>query len=549
MYMTELKEKTVSLKYVEAMGDGWNLGNSFDSYNREEDRQEETWGNPRVTEKLIQTVKKKGYKNIRLPLTLHMRIDGAEKEYKIDEEFLNRYEDAVKWSLKEDFYVMINIHHDSVTWLKEWDGDTESEIFTKYVRIWEQLSNRFKQYDDRVMFESVNEPQFNTDEENGIRYLEVLNDTFYHIVRNSGGNNATRMLVLPTLLTNDSQNKLDALYNQIIGFNDENIIATVHYYSVWMYSANIGRTRFDQVLWDDVTPRKSLVEVFDRVTETFSDKGIGVVIGEYGLLGYDKSESANQFGETLKYLEFVNYYARQKGFSLILWDNGQHLNRYDYEWHLPRFGEMIEYSMKERSSYSRGLDTEYITEPIPKGGLYIPLALNGNSFESVSLHSEKLIEGEEYTFEANTLHLTEAFFTKQYEENNREIGATVTIILTFSAGADWHHKLIYIDKPILKAATGKVGEIFEIPTLFNGNHLESLLVKNSNNEAVANNKELMYLQHSLEFNPGNESIDLLPDFTTQLTDGEYEVNATFFSGMTAVYHLTVENGEIKGKSS
>ncbi|GAA0353783.1 cellulase family glycosylhydrolase [Alkalibacterium iburiense] len=545
--MTQIKEKTLSLRYVDAMGHGWNLGNSFDSFHKEEDKEELSWGNPRVTKELLQTVKKKGFKNIRLPLTVHMRIDGPENDFTINESFLNRYEEAVKESLEEGFYVMINIHHDSVTWLKEWNGQNDSDRYKKYVRIWEQLSERFKDYDERVMFESINEPQFDVEESVGIQYLEKLNDTFYHIVRQSGGNNGTRMLVLPTLLTNDSQNKLDALYEQIVGFDDPYILATVHYYSVWVYSANIGKTRFDQTLWEDVTPRTSLVEVFDRVTETFIDKGIGVVIGEYGLLGYDKSESANQFGETLKYLEYINYYANKKGMSLILWDNGQHLNRYEYEWYLPRFGEIIERSMKERSAYSKGLDTEYLTDPLPEEGLAIPLVLNGHILEEVRTHSRELIKGKEYTLEGEALHLSESFFKQLYEETLGEIGLTVTLILTFSGGADWYHHLIYSDKPVLKETVGKVGAAVQIPTVFNGNHLESLMVKDSNNESVANNKELEYLQHSLEFKPAEESIYLLPDFTSQLQDGDYTIHVTFFSGMRVLYQLHVKNGEIKGK--
>src|SRR5699024_3342904 len=119
--------------------------------------------------------------------TVHMRIDGAENDFKIKESFLDRYEQVVQWAIEENLYVMINIHHDSVTWLKEWDGDRTAEAYIKYVRIWEQLVERFKHYDNRVMFESINEPQFNAVEESSISYLMTLNDAFYHIVRQSGG--------------------------------------------------------------------------------------------------------------------------------------------------------------------------------------------------------------------------------------------------------------------------------------------------------------------------------------------------------------------------
>src|SRR5699024_11648020 len=103
------------------------------------------------------------------------------------------------------------------------------------------------------------------DDETAIQSLPPLNEEFYDIVRNSGEKNMNRMLVLPTLLTDAAQDKLNALYNQIESLNDENIIATIHYYSEWVYSANLGKTRFDEILWENQTPRTSLVEVFDRL--------------------------------------------------------------------------------------------------------------------------------------------------------------------------------------------------------------------------------------------------------------------------------------------
>lgn len=546
--MSTLMKETPSLAYVAKMGMGWNLGNTFDSH-KVDDEQEESWGNPRVTKKLVKTVKEKGYKNIRLPLTLHQRISGPEENYTIDQAFLDRYEEVVQWSLEEGLYVMLNVHHDSVTWLKEWDGDTTSPLYKKYVRIWEQLSDRFKDYDEKVYFESINEPQFHTTEEVGMSYLEILNDTFYHLVRESGGKNKTRMLVLPTLFTNDSQNKLDALYKQITDFKDENLIATVHYYSVWMYSANIGRTRFDEPLPDGSTPRTSLVAVFDRITETFIDRGIGVIIGEYGLLGYDKSDTANQFGETLKYLEFVNYYAKKKGLSLILWDNGQHLNRHAYEWYLPRFGDMIEQSLERRSAYSEGLDTLYLMEPVPKDGRRIPLTLNGQSLESVRAGDQLLKVGEDYSLDGTILHLTESYFATLYEETKGEIGVVTTLVLTFSEGSDWHQMLIYTAEPVLEESAGKQGETLVIPTTYKGNHVEKVLVRDTDGEAVANNKGLEYLQHSREFEPGDDkkSLHLLPDLTHMLNDGVYTLVISFYSGLSKGYQLVVEDGQIIGQ--
>ena len=79
-----------SQKYANAMQPGWNLGNTFDSFDTNGDKGEMSWGNPVVTKELIKTIKAQGFKSIRIPFTSLMRT-GSEPDYKIDEKFLNRY--------------------------------------------------------------------------------------------------------------------------------------------------------------------------------------------------------------------------------------------------------------------------------------------------------------------------------------------------------------------------------------------------------------------------------------------------------------------------
>src|SRR5699024_12847973 len=118
----------------------------------------------------------------------------------IDEDYLNRYEEVVNWALEEDLYVMVNLHHDSWIWLAEWDGDKTSEEFTKYVRIWEQLADRFKEHDEKVMFESINEPQcYGVDDATAIQYLTTLNEEYCDIVRNYGATYKNSMQILRSL--------------------------------------------------------------------------------------------------------------------------------------------------------------------------------------------------------------------------------------------------------------------------------------------------------------------------------------------------------------
>ncbi|AZP04533.1 cellulase family glycosylhydrolase [Jeotgalibaca ciconiae] len=544
---TQAAEKTASQKYVDRMGSGWNLGNSFDGFDTGGDLGEESWGNPIVTRELIQAVKAKGFDSIRLPFTTEMRID---ENNVIDSEFLDRYEKVVNYALEEDLLIMVNVHHDSWSWLANWNGDTEAEEFKKFNNIWEQLAERFKDYDDRVMFESINEPQFyGVDDAVAIERLTALNQSFYNIIRNSDGNNADRMLVLPTLLTDNAQNRLDALQQHILSLEDPNLIATIHYYSEWVYSANVGITRFDEILWDEVTSRTSMISVFDRVHETFTQNGIGVVIGEYGLLGYDKGDDVNQLGETLKYIEMLNHYAQEKGFNTMLWDNGQHLNRYTYEWNNPLFGEMIEVSMHTRSAYATGLNTTFLGNKTEDEQVGIELTLNGQELVAIYLEERELVRGTDYFYEDGSIILSQSFLdeiTQQYEENYT--GVVAALQLSFTNGADWHQYLVKSETPVMSEASGEKTTGLSIPTEFNGNQLEKVVSKDQDGAIASHNDWWDYLENGFEFyqNPAEGSIFLTSSYLNVLSDGVYSLHFTFYNGETVEYRLLVDGDSVSG---
>lgn len=375
------------------MGSGWNLGNSFDGFDADlevEDSGELAWGNPTVTRELITAVKEKGYDSIRIPFTVYRRYtvneNAGENEYKyiINEEWLARYKEVVNWAVDEGFYVMINIHHDSWIWLKYWDGDKASEEYRMYTDFWKQLAEYMADLPEQVCFETINEPDF---EENAQQKLDAINQAAYDIIRGTKGNEE-RMIVIPSVYTN--YEKCVPLYNFIKQLDDENVIVTVHYYSEWVYSANLGKTSFDEELWqnngESYTPRDAADNLMSTLQKQFISNGIGVIIGEYGLLGYDASEGCLQTGEELKYYEYMNELARQNNVCLVFWDNGSGINRTNgsYTWKKPTVGEMLENSMTGRSSYATGLDTLYFKEEV-KEDVEIALTLNGNTFRGIQI--------------------------------------------------------------------------------------------------------------------------------------------------------------------
>jgi endoglucanase len=568
----EFNAPSVSYYYVLAMGDGWNLGNTFDGVNTNEeeaDKGETAWGNPVVTKEFIQAVADKGYDSIRMPMTLQRRYSQDEEgNYVIDEAWLARYKEVVEYATALGLHVMINIHHDSWAWLANWDGKEESEEYVKYTQLWTQLAEYFKDESYLVSFETINEPYFdeNVTTMSQQRRLDAINKAAYDIIRKSGGNNDKRIIIMPTLSTDYS--KSEALYNLICSLDDPYVVATVHYYSEWVYSANLGRTGFDEDLWGsgDYTPRDSVDTVFSSVYDTFVKNGIGVVVGEYGLLGYDAGEQTNQLGEELKYYDYVNYVAKQKGLCLMFWDNGSGIDRtdtVDYSWKKAQVGAVLEAALNnERSSYATGLDTIYLKKEAKKG-VSIPLTLNGNTFVSVS-DANGTLSASDYTYDeaTATLTLSKAYVNKAYASlGEDEYGEIADLTLTFSAGADWHEHLVKCGSPeftdvqvnIVTNDDGEESENgIEILADFNGADVRRVTAYEDENRVGPNSSWWQWLQKDSAYATTDNSLKLLSSFfdDSSVKAGELTLSVEMYDGQIVEVKLDVaEDGAVTFISS
>ncbi|MGN0294562.1 MAG: cellulase family glycosylhydrolase [Lachnospiraceae bacterium] len=553
-----------SQEYVEAMGQGWNLGNSFEGVNTaldEQDMGETAWGNPVVTKALIRSVKAKGYDSIRMPMTLYRRYSEEDGRYIIDRNWLKRYKEVVDWAVEEGLYVMIDIHHDSWLWLKYWDGNKESEEYVRFVQLWEQLAAYFKNESEKVCFETINEPQFESDTEvEGTTItvqdkLDMINEAAWEIIRKSGGNNGKRMIVMPTLNTSHADGKSEALYSLIEKLDDPYIIATVHYYSEWVFSANLGKTGFDEPLWDGwnpddkTTPRVVAEQFFDTIYDVFTSKGIGVVVGEYGLLGYDTADECNQPGEELKYYEFMNEQARQKKVCLVFWDNGSGINRTDgtYSWKKPLVGSMLEASMKGRSSYATGLDTIYLNQKTEED-ISIPLTLNGNCFKGI----KGLKRGRDYIWDSETESVTlkKSYVNARYKAMGDGYGTMADLVFTFSSGASWHEYLVKYAAPVIGEASGTKAEGITIPVTFNGAKVRRANAYDANGTKLGANSWWFYLQFAdayvVDYQAG--TLQITGNFFTwsdnPVQDGTFTFHVEFYDGQTVDIPLTVNGDQV-----
>lgn len=539
LYAKQIKEGTeMNMQaYVDAMQPGWNLGNTFDATGSET-----SWGNPSTTKELIGKLASQGYKSIRIPITWKHRMGDA-PDYSIDGTFMDRIQEVVDWSLDAGLFVMINLHHDS-----HWIFDMESnydDVLARYKAAWVQIADRFKDYPMELMFEGINEPRFSADwgrdTPGYFDMLDVLNTSFHHIVRSSGGSNKERPLVLSTLTAAASQKRLDELNKTIGKLDDNRIIATVHYYGFYPFSVNLGGvTTFNE------EARNDLVQTFDRVHATFVAKGIPVIVGEFGLLGFDKSVDTIEQGEKLKYFEYLGYYAKQKHLTTMLWDNGQHYDRRAFEWKDPELYTVMSASANGRSS-NASTDQLFVKKAAAVADQVVTLQLNGNTFTELRHGDRLLAKGVDYELNGEALtikaSLIESLLTEEY-------GVQGTLTAAFSAGADWHFDIIRYHTPILRNAEG-TSEGLSIPTAFKGDRLATMEATYASGDNTGPNEWTPYKEMALSYKPAYDlnEITLMKEFLEQLKDGEVKLRMHFWSGEIVDYAITKTGTSIVGVSS
>ena len=235
---------------------------------------------------------------------------------------MNRVEEVVNYVIDNGMYAIINIHHDgndtSSSWLTPEPTD-EAEMISKFTVLWTQIADRFKDYDEKLLFAGMNELHKGYDKP-ADAYLQLtnkLNQSFVDTVRAGGGNNPQRILIVQAYNTN-AEYAISGL--QIPDDTAENkIMAEFHFYDPWSFAGE-GRNswgkggptndRWGQEEWVD--------DIFGRLKTTFSDNGIPVIMGEYGAV----NNKAGYSDTRRYYVEYVTKAARQNGILPIWWDNG-----------------------------------------------------------------------------------------------------------------------------------------------------------------------------------------------------------------------------------
>ena len=331
---------------------GWNLGNQFECSAPNQDGEsieignpansinaETAWGNPVVTEAMIQAVKKAGFNAIRIPIRWQCHITNAQA-MSIDKAWIARIKEVVGWCLDNDLKVIINAHHEK--WLESRPTyQYKEENCQKLALLWMNIASEFANYDSRLAFAGTNEvhvrDNWSKPTAENLEVQNAYNQIFVDMVRATGGNNAKRHLILQTYVCNPwfgIENGDFIIPKDAEGNGNNYMSVEFHYYQPWSYAGypDTG-DRYDY--WGDKyknagkTPAEnenSMKEFFDRVVNTWRSQGLGIVIGEWGVTNRNTSNPGEVHANMNYYCNFLTTEAQKRGFSTFVWDN----NKFDY---------------------------------------------------------------------------------------------------------------------------------------------------------------------------------------------------------------------------
>ncbi|MBQ8959643.1 MAG: cellulase family glycosylhydrolase [Ruminococcus sp.] len=284
-----------TMELVRDMGIGINLGNTMEACgdwiaqwgDGTVSSYETAWGSPVITEDMISGYAEAGFGVLRIPVAWSNLMGD---NYTISPDYMARVQQIVDWTLDANMYAIINIHYDN-GWVNKFP-DNKDECMKRYTTMWDQICEGFKDYGDHLMFESQNE-ELGWDtlwnkwggtngKDQSYALVNEINQKFVDTVRASGGNNSQRHLLISGYNTD-----LSCTCDSMFKMPDDpagRMAVSVHYYSpvgfaILEEDADWGKA---SSTWGTQAEVKTLQNDMDQLKYTFIDKGVPVIIGEYG---------------------------------------------------------------------------------------------------------------------------------------------------------------------------------------------------------------------------------------------------------------------------
>ena len=337
---------------------GWNLGNTFDAYSGYSlhdmgTGMETIWTGVKTSQALIRAIKDAGFNTIRIPVSWHNHVDEHDI---IDGEWMARVKEVAGWALDLGMYVIVNVHHDNDIAYLYPDTVHYDRSAAYLTSVWSQLAEEFKDCDEHLILEAMNEPRLvgtayewnwnkgSSDCRLSAKYINELNQLFVDTIRASGGNNATRYLLVPAYAANPA-NAADQAFQLPEDEADNRIIVEVHAYTPYNFALNTNSSDRTFDLDKDQNKKSEITTFMTTLYSRFIRNGIPVLIDEFGVI--DKG------GNLQDRVNFTAWYvasASARGMTCVWWDNGAFagngekfglIRRDTQEWAYPEIAEAI----------------------------------------------------------------------------------------------------------------------------------------------------------------------------------------------------------------
>ncbi len=309
---------------------GWNIGNTMEAIGGET-----AWGNPIVSNELLQLVKQSGFQAVRIPCSWdqYSNLNTAE----IDPVWLDRVKTVVQGCIDNDLYVLLNIHWDGGWLERNVTPEKQDENNNKQRAFWEQIATHLRDFDERLIFASANEPH--VEDATQMDVLDSYHQTFVDAVRSTGGKNAYRVLVVQGPITDiERTNELmDTLPTDTV---PDRMMVEVHYYTPYNFTLMTEDQSWGNQAYywgkdfhsDTDTSRNStwgeeelLDEFFGFMKTKFVDQGIPVVLGEFAAMRRSTLTGDNlelHLASRAHYHDYVTEKSNELGILPFYWDTG-----------------------------------------------------------------------------------------------------------------------------------------------------------------------------------------------------------------------------------
>ncbi len=320
-----------AFQITQEMKVGWNLGNTLDANDPSKTDPKASvtcWGNPEPTQATFDTLKTGGFKTVRIPTTWYTHISQQGGKWVVDPQWMAYVKNTVDMALKDDMFVILNIHHENFINVERFTDQTRADAEAKMKGIWSAVAETFKDYDQHLIFEGMNEPrqtyspsvEWGSGDTQSRAYVNYLNNVFVQTVRGQGSSaNKERLLMLPDYVASSDPEAVSSIE---IPNGAGNVALSVHAYLPYFFTMATDSHANHEYKADGSSKdgygnnyKQNIISFFNSMKQISQQKNAPVIIGEFG---------SSDFGNTQDRVNWTHdymTYAKDAGCVCVLWDN------------------------------------------------------------------------------------------------------------------------------------------------------------------------------------------------------------------------------------